>query len=44
MATFPGVEFLKDFIQVQKEVHVLYKTSSKEASRRNRAVDVKEMY
>ena len=46
-ATFPGVEFLRELSRIENlllYLHVLYKTSHLEVSRRSRAVDVKEMY
>ena len=49
--TFPGIEFLTILFKFKKRkensssyVYVLHKTSSKEVSRRSRAVNVKEMY
>ena len=48
---FPGVEFLRVLLRFKKTkenlssyVHVLYKTSNWEISRRSRAVDVKEIH
>ena len=46
-ATFPGVEFLRELSRIENlfsYLHVLYKTSHLEVSRRSRAMDVKEMY